>query len=140
MEPARRYEEPLQQRLPRYARWLGVEIAVAVVISLVLWWLADLSLVTSIGGTLVGMGTLSLLAGGASGGGFVTAGDYGTFYGRRHDQGWDSTAGEIGRAQDLRDRLAAHLRPRRNPTAWWQVMGGLVLIGLGSVVLALSGS
>lgn len=138
--PARRYEEPLRQRLPRYARWLGVEIAAALVISLVVWSLADVSWFTSIGGTLVGMGALSLLSGGANGGGFVTAGDYGIFYGRRHDQGWDSTAGEIGRARDLRDRLAAHLRPRRNPTAWWQVIGGLILVGLGIVALALSGS
>jgi hypothetical protein len=140
MEPPRQSEEPLRQRLPRYASWLVVEVAAAFLIALVVWWLTDLSWTTSIGGTLVGTGALSLLAGGASGGGFVTAGDYGTRYGQRHHQGWDSTAGEIGRAQDLRDRLAAHLRPRRNPAAWWQVIGGLALIGLGIVALAFSGT
>jgi hypothetical protein len=140
MDPTPAQVEPLRQRLSRYSLWLGIEVGAAAGIAVVVWLMADVSWPTAFGGTLVAMGTLSLLAGGATGGGFVTAGDYGTLYGRRHDSGWKSTAGEIGRAQDLRDRLAIRLRPRRNPTAWWQVIGGLVLIGLGIVALTLTGT
>ncbi|MDH3730391.1 MAG: hypothetical protein OES13_04625 [Acidimicrobiia bacterium] len=49
---------------------------------------------------------------------------------------WASTVGDVGRAQDLRDRLANRLRPRRNPTAFWQVLGGMLLLALGILALA----
>ena len=109
--------EPLRDRLPYYARWFGVEVGAAAIISLVVWWLADMSWPQAFGVSLVGIGLLPLLAGGMSGGGYTTAGRYGVLFGKRHDQGWDSTAGEIARAQDLRDRLRDRLRPAPNPTA-----------------------
>lgn len=133
-------EEPLSQRASRYGRWLGVELGAAVGISLLVWWLSDLVWLSSLGWSLLGMGTISLFAGGMAGGGFVNAGNYGVLYGRRHHQGWASTVGDIGRAQDLRDRLADRLRPRRNPTAFWQVLGGMLLLGLGILALTLAGS
>ena len=130
--------EPLRDRLWVCGRWLLVEIAAAAAISLVVWWLTQLSWLDALASCLVGIGLLSLLSGGMSGGGFVTAGPYGAFFGRRHDAGWNSSAGEMRRAQDLRERLRANLRPRANPTAFWQVIGGCVLIGLGVVVLSIA--
>jgi hypothetical protein len=123
--------EPLRDRLPTYGRWFAVEVGAAAVVSMVVWWIADVTWLQAFSGSLIGLGVLSLLAGGASGGGYVTAGTFGVNYGRRHDQGWNSTEAEIGRAQDLRGRLRSRLRPEANPTAFWQVMGGLALIGLG---------
>ncbi len=113
-------------------------MAAAGVISLVVWWLADPTLLEAFGGSLIGIGALSLLAGGLAGGGYVTAGDYGILYGRRHRHGWDSVQAEIGRAQDLRARLQRRLRPAANPSAFWQVIAGLLLVGMGATVLGLT--
>jgi hypothetical protein len=129
--------EPLRDRLPTYLAWFAVEVAAASLVALAVARFADAGYLESLAGSLIGIGALSLLAGGASGGGFITAGDYGINYGRRHDQGWSSTPGEIARAQDLRERMRHRLRPKPNPTAFWQVIGGIALIGLGMGALGL---
>ena len=130
--------EPLSERLPTYLSWFVVEVGLAFVLSILVRWLTDVTWLEALAFSLFGLGVLSSFVGGLSGGGFVTAGNYGINYGRRHDQGWNSTQGEIGRAQDLRDRLRSRLRPKPNPTAFWQVIGGLALIGLGIAVLAVA--
>ena len=130
--------EPLRDRLPTYLSWLVVEVGLAFVASIVVRWLTDVIWLEALAYSLMGIGALSLLVGGVTGGGFVTAGNYGINYGRRHNQGWNSTQGEIARAQDLRDRMRRRLRPEANPTAFWQVIGGITLIGLGLAVLSLS--
>lgn len=127
--------EKLSDRLPTYAKWLAVEAGAAALIGTAVWALSDITWRGGFGGALVAIGVLSLLTGGMSGGGYMTAGGYGILFGSRHNEGWDSTAGEIDRAQDLRGRLMDNLRPRRNATAFWQVIGGLVVLGLGFAVL-----
>ena len=129
--------EPLRDRLPTYLSWFVVEVGLGFLLSIVVRWLTDATWTEALAYSLLGIGAVSLLMGGMSGGGFVTAGNYGINYGRRHNQGWNSTRGEIARAQDLRDRMRRRLRPEANPTAFWQVVGGIALIGLGAAVLSL---
>ncbi|NNF68451.1 MAG: hypothetical protein HKN01_01655, partial [Acidimicrobiia bacterium] len=84
------------------------------------------------------LGTVMLLLGGTSGSGLsrMSSEDYGIHYGRRHGHGFDDTEGEILRAEDLKERLRRGLRPEANPTAFWQVVGGLAVIGFGLAVLS----
>ncbi len=128
--------EPLRQRLPRYLRDFAVAVVAAAVTGVLVAALTGAPLGGGVGGAFVALGVVLLLSGGLSGGGYVrTSGDYGIHYGKRHDQGLDSTEGDIARIQDLRARMRRELRPARNPAAFWQVIGGLAAAGLGVLVL-----
>ncbi len=131
--------EPLRQRLPRYLRDFAVAIVAAAVAGATVAAFTRASLGGGVGGALLALGVVLLLAGGLSGGGYVrTSGDYGIHYGKRHHEGLDTTEGDIARIQDLRARMRRELHPARNPAAFWQVIGGSVAAGMGVALLQLA--
>ena len=133
-------ELPLRQRLPGYLAMLGVVIAVCVAAGIVWSLFSEASVAEATAGSSWILGTVMLLLGGTSGSGLsrMSSEDYGIHYGRRHGHGFDDTEGEILRAEDLKERLRRGLRPKANPTAFWQVVGGLAVIGFGLAVLSLA--
>jgi hypothetical protein len=145
--------EPLRERIPIYVRAFGLGIAAAVAVGLIIYVLSPADLVASVGYAFLGLGTLMLLMGGGRGGGYANLGlgALGTLArGYRHrdtgersrsasasadDEGGDDyglTPYSGGR--DPMERLRRGLRPPPNPTAFWQVIGGIAYLGVGVVI------
>lgn len=158
-EAAALLEAPLtrQERLVQYTKLFIVgAVAIAVVGSLI-GLVASSTVPVAIGYTAVFVGVVMLLAGGATGGGYANLGfglvDRLVDHARRNDvqvgrptgdphllsrssRKYDVDAPERGR-RDPMERLRKGLRPEKNPTAFWTVIGGFIYIGLGAL-LALS--
>jgi hypothetical protein len=144
------------------ARFLSFASAIAVGFAAataggVVWGLATrLSIPEGIGYAIVALGTTVLLVGGASGGGFVKqldpggsrrGGVFGVNLPPEHDGGVADPLESTGiggqgmlhhREPDidfLKRRLVNELRPRRNPDAFWTVIGGTGMIAVGLAVL-----
>jgi hypothetical protein len=97
--------------------------------------------------SMIGLGTLLLLVGGARGGGYTNMG-LGAIEalagGRNRSQ--DDFEGDPelrrGRLVERRDpmeRLRRGLRPRANPSAFWQSVAGLLYLGVGVVLVTTFG-
>ena len=128
---------PLAERFPVYLGVFGLGF-VGASLAGVLWGAATRETVTTgIGYALMLYGTLLLLIGGATGGGYtnIGLGAVGSVFGGRHKHDDDYSDPDVRRGRmeraDLRDRLRKGLRPPPNPTAFWQVIGGIAYIGLG---------
>ncbi len=128
---------PLRGRLPRYAAMFSLGVAAAAVAGAAWAAVTDASFAEGFAWSSWVIGVGLLLLGGLSGGGYIasSSGEHGVHYGRRHEGGLNSAGAEIDRARDLRDRLAAGLRPARNPDAFWQVVGGIGFVALGLVIV-----
>ncbi len=138
--------EPLRERLPDYAVTFTVGLAVMAAIGLLWGLFTDASLPEGIAWALMLGGVLLLLVGGATGGGYANLGlgAVTTIFGGRQNYDEDVTDEDIRRGKvkkrDTRERLRQGLRPPPNPTAFWQVVGGIAYIGIGVLILeALSG-
>ena len=132
----------LRDRIPDYLATFGIGLAVTFAIGIGIWLISDIGLSSTIGYTTILYGVVFLLAGGASGGGYVNlgVGAVGSMFGgRRLDDsqaGLDSPGNNRNR-MDASERLERGLRPEANPRAFWQVIGGLsyVAIGLAIVII-----
>ena len=135
--------EPLRERIPRYAVAFGVGCAVAATIGMIIAAFTDAGLVTGAGYGVVGWGVILLLVGGTTGGGYANMGvgaAQSLFGGRtRYDDDFDDPDVRRGRVKkvDASSRLRKGLRPAPNPTAFWQVIGGLAALVLGVVLLSI---
>lgn len=133
--------EPLRQRLPAYAVVFAVGLGVCLVLGSIWGLLTDASMVEGISWTSMLYGVVLLLIGGTTGGGYANLGlgAFGSIFGGRQNYDEDVTDEDIrqGRVKrrDPRERLRKGLRPPPNPTAFWQVIGGLAYIGVGVLLI-----
>lgn len=136
-------QEPLRDRIPGYLAAFGIGCAVAALLGLLIATFTGAGLAIGASYGLVGWGVLLLLMGGTTGGGYANIGvgaAQSLFGGRsRYDEDIDDPDIRRGKvkATDPRERLRRGLRPPPNPTAFWQVIGGLVAAFLGLVLLGL---
>ncbi len=143
----------LQERLVQYAKLFLAGAAMIAVAGSVVGLVASPTVPVAIGYTAVFVGVLMLLAGGASGGGYANLGmgivdrlADNAKRDRGEHQPDDATPmrrskkyavnEERGR-RDPMERLRKGLRPEKNPTAFWTVIGGFIYIGLGALLALL---
>jgi len=154
-EAAALLEAPLsfQERLVQYTKLFFVGTAAIAVVGALIGVVASPPVPVAIGYTAVFVGVLMLLAGGASGGGYANLGmgvvdrlvdnakrDRGEHQPDdatpvRRSKRYEVEEGPARR--DPMERLRKGLRPEKNPTAFWTVIGGFIYIGIGAL-LALS--
>ncbi|MDX1690811.1 MAG: hypothetical protein R3290_07295 [Acidimicrobiia bacterium] len=134
--------DPLAERFPGYLAAFGMGGAGAVGVGLVVFWLSSLSFVSSIAYTFVALGTLLLLVGGASGGGYtnIGLGAVEALVGGRNRsaddfEDDDVRRGDITKKRDPMARLRKGLRPEANPTAFWQIVAGFLYIAAGAAIV-----
>ncbi len=131
---------PLRERLPDYLVIFAIGLVVAVVVGGVISAASTASLADGIGYTIILLGVVFLLAGGATGGGYTSLGmgAVGAMFGARRldeDDGIDSGPGSRGEAPDPYERLRRGLRPEANPRAFWQVIAGIAYVAIGLLVV-----
>ena len=130
----------LRDRLPDYLATFGIGLVATFAIGIVVWLISDIGLSLTIGYTTILYGVVFLLAGGATGGGYVNlgVGAVGSMFGGRRlddsETGVESSSGSRKRA-DSSGRLAKVLRPDANPRAFWQVVGGMLYIAIGLAIV-----
>lgn len=137
-------QPPLRNRLPEYLVVFGIGLVVAAAIGAIIGAVADPALVNSIGYTIILLGIVFLLAGGATGGGYTNLGigAVGALFGtRRADEeevDWEGRR-TGGSGTGTSDRLEKGLRPPPNPRAFWQIVGGLAYMAIGFVIVVIGG-
>lgn len=143
-------------RFLSFASTIAVGFAGAIAGGVIWGLITRLSVPEGIGYAIVILGTTVLLVGGAAGGGFVKqldptgsrrGGVFGTNLPPEHDGAVADPLESTGiggqgmlhhREPDiefLKRRLVNELRPRRNPDAFWTVIGGAGMVAVGLVVL-----
>ena len=133
---------PLRDRLPEYLAVFGVGLGAAIVVGLLIG-ISSAPLGDAVGYTIVMLGVVFLLAGGASGGGYTNMGIgwIGSLFGAKLPADGDVDAADVskrGRGRiDPRERLRRGLRPAANPRAFWQVIGGFGYVAVGIALLEL---
>jgi len=130
----------LRDRMPDYLATFGIGLAATFAIGIAIWLISDIGLSPAIGYTTILYGVVFLLAGGASGGGYVNLGVGAAgsmFGGRRLDDSEPEpdSPGQNRKRMDSRERLAKGLHPEANPRAFWQVMGGILYIAIGLAIV-----
>jgi hypothetical protein len=137
-------ESPLRDRLPEYLIVFGVGLVGAAAVGALIGAVFDPAVINSIGYTIMFLGVVLILAGGATGGGYTNLGigAIGAMFGTRRadeeEQEWE-TRRTGGKGTSSSDRLAKGLRPERNPRAFWQVIGGLAYMTIGFVIVLIGG-
>jgi hypothetical protein len=130
----------LRDRMPDYLATFGIGLSVTFAIGIVIWLISDIGLSSTIGYTTILYGVVFLLAGGATGGGYVNlgVGAVGSMFGGRRlddsELGPESSSGNRKR-MDASERLGKGLRPEANPRAFWQVVGGMIYIAIGLAIV-----
>ena len=130
----------LRDRMPDYLATFGIGLAVTFAIGIVIWLISDIGLSSTIGYTTILYGVVFLLAGGATGGGYVNlgVGAVGSMFGGRRlddsETGLDGQ-GDNHKGADSRGRLKKGLRPEANSRAFWQVIGGALYIAIGLAIV-----
>ena len=136
----------LRDRMPDYLALFGVGIAVCLVSGLIVVLMSKHPFAAGFGYSMIGLGTLLVLAGGVAGGGYANlgAGALGTMFGSslRQQEGSaeDDDPEELrrevfGRRRDPHERLRKGLRPEANPRAFWQVIGGSTYFAMGTAIV-----
>jgi len=146
MDPALEPVEPLRERLPGYMAVFGMGAAAATLVGVVVWLATRAALAEAVGYSLIGLGTLLLLIGGARGGGYTNLGigAVEALVGGRNRMDDDYVSdeelrrGRVYRKRDPMARLRRGLRPPANPTAFWQVVAGLAYAAAGAALTLLS--
>lgn len=131
---------PLIDRLPDYLATFAIGLAASLGVGLIVWFVSDVSLASSVGYTIILYGVVLLLAGGASGGGYTNlgVGAVGAMFGTRRADEAQEELDESWRGSprmDSRERLARGLRPEANSRAFWQVIGGGIYVAIGLMIV-----
>jgi hypothetical protein len=132
-------ELSLRERFPDYLKAFGLGVVATGAFGVVLWLITSLRFEHAIGYTWIFAGTFLLLVGGARGGGYanMSLGAAEALVGGRNrtDDDVEGDAelrhGRVMKRRDPMDRLRKGLRPPPNPSAFWQIIAGFLLIGLG---------
>jgi hypothetical protein len=146
--------EPLRRRARSFLAAIGAALAAAAGGGLVWGAVTELPVAEAIGYSVLILGTLVLAGGGASGGGFVKQLDpdpvfslhTGPDTGRGVADPIEGTGiaaqgmlhGREPNIEFLKLRLANELRPRRNPEAFWTVIGGAGMMAVGLAILQIA--
>jgi hypothetical protein len=131
---------PLRDRMPDYLATFGIGLAATFAVGIVIWLISDIGLSSTIGYTTILYGFVFLLAGGATGGGYVNlgVGAVGSMFGGRRlddsETGVESSSGNRERIASS-DRLAKGFHPDANPREFWQVLGGMLYIAIGLAIV-----
>lgn len=130
----------LRERMPDYAAVFAVGLAGSAAVGFLFFLVADTGLASAIGYTIILYGVVLLLAGGATGGGYTNLGigAVGALFGTRRADEPQSEVEETWGTKpkiDPQDRLRKGLRPEANPRAFWQVIGGVLYVGIGLLVV-----
>jgi len=130
----------LRDRMPDYLATFGIGLAATFAVGMGIWLISDVGLSSSIGYTTILYGVVFLLAGGASGGGYVNlgVGAVGSMFGGQRLDSSESevdTPGQGRKRTSASDRLAKGLHPEANPRAFWQVIGGGLYIAIGLAIV-----
>jgi len=124
---------PLSERVPDYVVTFAIGFVGAAAVGMIIWSVSDIPLASTVGYSVVLYGVVLLLAGGSSGGGCTNLGlgAMGSFFGTRRA---DEVQPEVRSVQKQtpQERLQKGLRPDANPRAFWQVVGGLAIVIVGS--------
>jgi hypothetical protein len=139
--------EPLGERMPGYLVAFGIGAGAAGLVGFIAWLATSAGLMACLGYSFIGLGTLLLLVGGARGGGYsnLGIGAIEALVGGRNRTDDDYVSdeelrrGAVMKKRDPMDRLRRGLRPQANPTAFWQVIGGLAYVGIGVALSLLAG-
>jgi hypothetical protein len=132
--------------MPDYLALFGIGIAACLAGGLLVVLVSDSSFAAGSGYTMIGLGTILVLAGGVAGGGYANlgVGALGAMFGSNLRQQEGSAADDdpeelrkqlYGRRGDPRERLRKGLRPQANPRAFWQVIGGSAYFALGTAIV-----
>jgi hypothetical protein len=130
----------LRDRMPDYLATFGIGLAATFAVGILIWLISDVGLSSTIGYATILYGVVFLLAGGATGGGYVNlgVGAVGSMFGGRRlddsETGVESSSGNRKR-MDSSERLAKGLHPAANPRAFWQVVGGMLYIAIGLAIV-----
>lgn len=132
-------ELPLRERFPDYLKAFGLGLAATTLGGIVLWLITTLRFEHAIGYTWIFSGTILLLMGGARGGGYsnMSIGAIEALVGGRNrtdddfEEDSDLRHGKVMKRRDPMERLRKGLRPPPNPSAFWQIIAGLLLIAAG---------
>lgn len=136
---------PLRDRIGMYAQVFGVGIVAIVVVGGVIGLFGSTAVPVAIGYTAITVGAAMALIGGISGGGYANLGaglvDR-MAEGRRHKHESPS-ATSVGHGNAAlpppgpgsKNRLQKGLRPEKNPTAFWSVIGGFTYAVLGALLV-----
>ncbi len=124
------HDLPLLQRLPDYAAILGVGLAGACGLGVVVGVLSSASVATAVGYTLFIVGAVWLLSGGLVGGGYSVFG-IGQGIGRRTYVQGDGN-------ESVMEEMRQGYRPEANRGALWRVVGGAIHVALGVILLMLT--
>ncbi len=134
-------ELSLRERMPDYLAVFGVGLGAAALVGALIGVLSSASFFDAVGYSIIGLGVVLLLAGGASGGGYtnMALGATGSLFGGRGRPDEDVDDPDVRRGalpkSDPMERLRRGLRPEANPRAFWQVIGGFAYIAVGVVVV-----
>lgn len=139
----------LRERLSIYLKLFGVGLVAILVVGSIVGLVVTSPVPVAIGYTAVVVGAVMLLAGGASGGGYANLG-FGVVDrlvgaarrdgGVEEDDPPERSSRKYGLSsskprRDPMERLRKGLRPERNPSAFWTVVGGFLYIALGAVMV-----
>ena len=134
---------PLRDRIPEYLTVFAIGFAISSAVGVVLGLLTGGGAWTGAGYTMMVLGVVLLLAGGATGGGYthLGAGAVGAAFGARRvdEEEHEHLDRRAGKLRDPMDRLRKGLRPEKNPRAFWQVVAGAAYIAAGIGFITLSG-
>lgn len=132
MAPSPVREPSFRERLPDRLTVFGIGGALAVLAGLVAGSLLDMALGRAVGFAMMLAGAVCLLGGGLTGGRYEV---YGIGYGvgRNHSMRGD---GSRVATESLR---AGYDRPKANPAAFWQTIGGFLYLGIGLLLIVLIG-
>ncbi len=138
-------ELSLRERMPEYLATFGVGLLAAALVGALIAAFSSADLTGGVGYTIIALGVVYLLAGGASGGGYtnMALGATGSIFGGRGRLDEDVDDPDVRRGAlpktDPMERLRKGLRPEANPRAFWQVIGGFSYIAIGVIVVEVIG-
>ena len=134
---------PLRDRIPEYLTVFAVGFAISAAVGVALGLMTGGGAWQGAGYTMMVLGVVLLLAGGATGGGYthLGAGAVGAMFGARRvdEEEQEHQDRRTGAARDPMDRLRKGLRPEKNPRAFWQVVAGAASIAAGIGIVTLGG-
>ena len=138
----------LQERLVAYAKVFALGLGAIIAAGTVAGILTPSTVRVAIGYTAVIVDAVMVLAGGANGGGYANLGfgliDRMADAAKRDRAEPEQPTGRLSRKYNVEDarprrdpmeRLRKGLRPEKNPTAFWTVVGGFAYVVIGSMLV-----
>ncbi|HHC08569.1 MAG TPA: hypothetical protein ENK55_07610 [Actinobacteria bacterium] len=123
---------PLRERFPDYVAFFGIGLVAATAVGIGIGLVFSATVPEGVGYTIIMLGVVLLLAGGATGGGYTNLG-MGAL------EALFAAGGREEGRPDPMERLRRGLRPEANPRAFWQVVGGICYVAVGLAIVVVFG-